>query len=135
MGLDRNVSMVRNYILSIVVSGALLTSGCAALVVGAAAGAGSVAYLKGELKSVEKGTVERGYQATLNVLDRMGMFVTKKTRDKQKGMVVARRADDTKITIHLKRIGEEVIEIRVRVGILGNEESSRQILEEIQKRF
>lgn len=113
----------------------LMTSGCAALIVGAAAGAGSVAYFKGELKSVEKGTVDQAYQATLKAFDRLQMFVTKKQKDKTKAVVVARRADDTKVTVRVKRLGDEVTELRIRVGVLGDEGTSRQILEEIEKGF
>lgn len=114
---------------------ALLNSGCAALLIGAAAGAGSAAYLKGELKSVEKVSVEKAYTKSLRALDQLGMFVTKKSRDKGMALIAARRADDTKITIKIKRIGDEIAEIRIRVGLLGDEGTSRQILEEIEKGF
>ncbi|MBI1976255.1 MAG: DUF3568 family protein [Candidatus Omnitrophica bacterium] len=113
----------------------LISSGCAALIVGAAAGAGSVAYFKGELKSVEKGTVDQAYQATLRAVDQLQMFIIKKQKDKTKAMISARRADDTKVTVRVRRLGDEVTEIRIRVGVLGDEGTSRQILEEIKKGF
>lgn len=114
---------------------AVWTSGCAALLIGAAAGAGSVAYLRGELRSIEKASVDRTYSASLGALEKLEIFTTKKSKDKTTAQIIARRADDKKVTIRIKSLGDELVSLRIRVGMLGDEGTSRQILTEIKARL
>ena len=135
MGRSGGILQMKYPLAILMIMGSLLISGCAVAVIGAAAaaGAGSVAYFKGELKAVEKGSVDRTYSSTLSALDRLGMFITKKEKDRTTAAVRGRRADDAKIAVFIKRLGDDVVQIRIRAGFLGDEGTSRQILEEIQK--
>ncbi len=47
----------------------------------------------------------------------------------------ARGAGDKKIRVKVKKQSDTVTEIRIRVGMFGDESMSRQILDRIKKRF
>jgi hypothetical protein len=111
----------------------LSNSGCVAFLIGGGAGAGTVAYLKGELKSVVESSLEKTLQATQTALEDLEFPVTSKQKDAFSAELVARRGNDKKIEIDLKKISEKMTEIRIRVGVFGDESLSQLILERINK--
>ncbi|MBI4660270.1 MAG: DUF3568 family protein [Verrucomicrobia bacterium] len=117
--------------------GLVLLSGCAAALLtgGAAAGAGAVAYVRGELKSTEAAALEKVWTATLAAMSDLEFSVTKKEKDALSARAVARGANDKKIQVDLKRLSDRDTEVRIRVGILGDESISRQVLDKIKKRL
>lgn len=117
------------------VAGTVLAAGCAALFIGAAIGAGSIAYVSGELRAADQVQMDRAWNASLRVMEELEFKVTKSQKDALAGLIVARRADDTRITVHLKRQTDQVTEFRIRVGTFGDEALSRLIYEKIKKRF
>jgi hypothetical protein len=113
----------------------LLSCGCAALVVGGAAGAGAVAYVRGELKSLEDVTVAQAWVAAKQAMSDLEFSVTSEEKDAFNGQLIARGASDKKITVNLARKSDVVTEVRIRVGTFGDEAMSRKILETIKKHF
>ena len=118
-------------------AGALSLCGCALFLIGAgaAAGAGTVAYLSGELRATEEVGLDRGYQAAVSAMRDLQFHVTKSQKDALDGEIVARRADDTRIIVRLKKQTDQITEFRIRVGVFGDEALSRLIFEKIKKRF
>jgi hypothetical protein len=112
----------------------LVYQGCALLLIGggAAAGAGTVAYVKGELRSTQKIAFERAWDATIEAMEALEFAITKKEKDALSGLIVARGADDQKIVIHLEKQSEDLTEIRIRVGSFGDEVRSQRILDKIK---
>lgn len=125
--------------LNSVVLGALLafSSGCAALLLtgGAAAGAGAIAYVRGELKSTETATLDKTWTATLAAMSDLELSVSTKQKDALSAKLAARGAGDKKIQVDLKRLTDKETEIRIRVGTFGDEVISRQVLDKIKKRL
>jgi len=115
----------------------LMQTGCvvAAVGVGAAAGAGTIAYIKGELKAVEDANIDRVWRATEGAVDELNFIVTNKVKDAVSAKLDALTADNKSIHITLKRKTDSLTEIIIRIGTFGNEELSRLILEKIQKRL
>ena len=115
----------------------LLQSGCAAVLLtgGAAAGAGAVAYVRGELKSTEPAALDKAWAATLTAMSDLEFAVTTKEKDALSGRVIARGAGDKKIQVDLKSLGDRQTEIRIRVGLFGDETISRQVLGKIKNRL
>jgi hypothetical protein len=111
-----------------------INHGCALLLIGggAAAGAGTVAYIKGELRTTQEISFERAWNATIGALKELGFAITQDEKDTLSGMIVARGADDQKIIIHLKKESEKLTEIRIRVGAFGDEARSQLILDNIK---
>ena len=115
--------------------GLTLSGGCALLLVGAVIGAGTLAYVQGELRSSDEMTYDRAWKATLATMDELQFKVTKSQKDAVAGEITARKADDTKIVIKLKRQTDHVTELRIRVGALGDEGLSRLILTKIKQHY
>ncbi len=115
----------------------LMQIGCvvAAVTGGVAAGAGTVAYLKGELKSLEDASIDRVWRATEGAVNELNFIVTNKVKDAVSAKLDALTADNKSIHITLKRKTDSLTEISIRIGTFGNEELSRLILEKIQKRL
>ena len=113
----------------------LLLTGCAALLVGAAAGAGGVAYVQGELKVTESVSLAVAQRAAEKALTDLKLGIQKRQADGLSGVLEARTSGDQKVTVKTKRIADKSTEIGIRVGVLGDEAKSRQILNRIQASY
>jgi hypothetical protein len=103
--------------------------------VGGAAGAGTVAYLKGELKTNEDVPINTLFDATIAAMKEMGLTVKKFEKAASSAQFIALTADDKTITIKLKKRNDYLTEITIRVGTFGDESLSKKILEEIRKHY
>ena len=110
-----------------------LLSGCAAVIIGGAAGAGTYAYVKGELKATENASLDRVWNASLSALSELEFTVTTRQKDALQGRLVARTASDKRVEIDLKKLSENQTEIRVRVGTFGDEDLSKLIIQKIER--
>lgn len=117
----------------------LVNSGCPAIFLGAAAGgamgAGTVAYIGGELRSTEEVTLNRGWKAAQMAMRDLEFKITDKGKDVFDAELRAAGASGKKIKVVLKKISDTRTEIKIRVGTFGDESMSQQILETIKKRF
>lgn len=129
----RRVKMRMNRVLLTILLGcmAVSTGGCLLVAVGAGA-AGTVAYISGDLDAVESRSLADVYEATLKALKQLELSTTKETKDALSAVVVARDAQDKKITIKLRAPSEESTKISVRVGVFGDETKSRLIYQKIR---
>lgn len=112
-------------------SGVLL-SGCV-VAAAAAAAAGAVAYIKGELNATFDEDVTTVAQATERAVTDMRFFIISNKTDAVSGEFILRNAKDERITIHLTKTGDNLTKVQIRVGLLGNEELSRSILDAIKQ--
>jgi hypothetical protein len=109
-----------------------LVGGCMVVAVGAGA-AGTVAYVRGDLEAVESKKLDAVYEATLKAVDRLELNVTKETKDSLSAVIVARDAQDKKITIKLSATTEDTTKLSIRVGLFGSETKSRLIYQKIHE--
>jgi hypothetical protein len=116
----------------LLVGAAVSLSGCVVAAVGAGV-VGTVAYATGDLEAVEAKKLDVVYDATLAAMRDLDLYVTKQTKDSLSAVIVARDAQDKKITIKLNAATSEVTELSIRVGAFGNEEKSRLIYKEIRR--
>ncbi len=122
-------------IAGVVLVGASLMSGCAAVVAGAAAGVGTYAYVTGELKSTLDAPMAATAKATRGGLEDLQFFAVEEKHDAMVGEAKAKMADDTRVTVSLKRVTDSTTEVRIRVGVMGSEKKSLEILDAIKKRL
>ena len=108
-----------------------LVGGCWVVAVGA--GAGTVAYVRGDLEAVELRDIGTVYEATLKAVDELELNVTKRTKDVLSAVIVARDAQDKKITIKLSSTTEKTTKLSIRIGLFGNETKSRLIYQKIRE--
>lgn len=117
----------------------LVNNGCPAVFVGAAAGGaaavGAVRYVGGELRSTEEISLSRAWKATQLAMGDLEFHIEEKGKDAFDAELNASGASGKKIKVALKKISDKRTEVRIRIGIFGDESLSRQILEKIKKRF
>ncbi len=120
--------------LAALMAGVLFT-GCAFLAVGAAAGAagaGAVAYVNGELKVTESMSLDTAYKASEMAFANLKMDVVKSEKDGQVAKIEALATADKKVTVHLRKLADKSTEVRIRVGVFGDETIARQIHAKMQ---
>ncbi len=113
----------------------LILQGCVAAVIGAGAGAGTIAYIKGELQTTYAASLNRTWEATLAALNDLEIKVHSTQKDATEGVIEASKADGTKVKLNLKPASPDTTIVKIRVGILGDEEVSRIISHQISKRL
>jgi len=105
---------------------ALSTCGCWVAVVGAGA-AGTVAYMKGDLETTEPADIDTVYAAAKKTLDDLEVTLVEDSKDALTAEIVARDAENRKITIKLNSVTEQATKLSIRVGAFGDETASRRI--------
>jgi hypothetical protein len=138
VGKQRKAFMKTKVLLAVLMAAALpFGSGCALFLVGgaAAAGAGTVAYVNGELEETEGVAYDTAYDATLAAMNDMQYAVVDKSKAGVEAKILARTSGDKKIQITLNKQSASVTEIHIRVGTFGDESLSRQILDKIKSHF
>jgi len=112
-------------------------NGCPApfFLMGGAAGAGTVAYVGGELKTVEEVSLNRAWNATQKAMNNLEFTTTSKEKDAFNSQLIAKGATNKTIKIKLNKQSDTLTEIKIRVGTFGDESLSLQILESIKKQF
>ncbi len=111
--------------------------GCALLVFGggAVAGAGMVAYAKGELPTAEDVDLDRAWEAALGAMDDLDFTITSRYLTATSAKLVARGAGSRRVTVAVERRVGGLTDIHVRVGFFGDEALSRLILDKMRERM
>jgi ABC-type sugar transport system substrate-binding protein len=112
----------------------LLTAGCAAVAVGAAAG-GTVAYVRGDLEVTYDHSLERVFDAARAAMDDLGFATVSDRGDRTGGEIVARTARDRRVQIVLEPVADQVTKVRIRIGTFGDQDLSMRINEAIRERL
>lgn len=109
---------------------------CGCLLVAAAAGTGAtVAYVRGDLETVVEGTPERIIAASRGAAMDMNLSVISSGASALDGEMIARTADDTKVTVNTKVQSDKMSTISIRVGLWGDRAVSQQVLDRIRARL
>jgi len=126
--------MVKRHVKSVALLGCLLIalSGCSRQLLlfggaAAAAGAGTYAYVKGDLKRNYEAPIDKAWTATLKAVEELKLKIESKQHDAFTGIVKGKMADDTGFAINLKRLAETSTEIGVRIGTFGDKQKSEAI--------
>ena len=120
------------FLMVLLISGAAMIQGCVAVVAGAGA-AGTVAYIRGDLETVELADIEAVYKAVVKAMDKLELSVIRKSKDVMSAKVIARDAQDKKISVKLAATAEGTTKMSIRVGTFGSETKSRLIYDQIKK--
>jgi hypothetical protein len=105
-------------------------TGC--VVIAAGAGAGAVAYVRGEMQT----SVERDLDAVFKASQRaLGKLEFAKVNDHKSGVdaqLLARTALDKRVEIKLTKVTDTLTKVQIRVGLVGDQDLSLTILEKIK---
>ena len=111
---------------------ALWLTGCAAAVVGGAAG-GAVLFNKGELTSVEQAPVDRVYRASLDAVNKLNLDTVEKSSDTLKAKILAKEKNGDNVNINIEQKPNNLTELKIKIGTTGNEDRARTVLAQIQQ--
>ena len=89
--------------------------GCKTTVVGPE-GQTSAVYSFGTLSAEEPNGLDSVYQATINALTELELSISQKLKDELTAKVIARDAQDTKITVDLVSITKDSTKMKIRAG-------------------
>jgi hypothetical protein len=112
----------------------LLGSGCFLVAVGAAGavGAGTVAYIRGELDSALSNDLRTVDTATQRAVGQLQFAFVSDRADAFTSEIIARTANDVKVEINLTKEADNLTKVQIRVGTFGDEPMSRAILDRIK---
>lgn len=106
-----------------------------ALLAGGAAGAATATYFSGELRSIQEQPLTQVYRASEDTVSAMNYTIKEKELEDFSAYLKTAESPTERVTITMKELGEATTELRIRVGILGDELQSKRILEDIESRL
>jgi hypothetical protein len=110
-----------------------LLPGCAAVIVGGAAAAGTVAYVRGELQANVDGSIPKTAQAVNRAFTQLKFSKISEVGDALTLKIKGRTGQDEAVTVVLEKITDLSTRVRIRVGTFGDQTRSSAILEEIKR--
>jgi hypothetical protein len=97
----------------------------------AAVGAGAYYYVKGDLKRNYEAPMDKTWDATVKALAALQINVESKQNDALTGVIKGKLADGKSYTVNVKRLGENLTEVGIRVGTFGDRERAEAIHDKI----
>lgn len=130
--LMRNFHSLSPRALAVVLALALipLFSGCVVVAAGAA-GAGAVAYARGQLTSDLTHGLDDVYAASQRAIAQLEFARIEERKSSIDARLLARTASDKKIAINLERVGNHLTKVKIRVDTFGDQSLSLLVLEKI----
>ena len=113
----------------------LTLSGCAVVLLGAGAGAAGATYVMGKLEDEIDAPVPKVQRATVAALKSLDLPVNMERGDKLAAELESETADQKKIWVSINSLTSSRSKLTIRVGLLGDEVRSRQILQAIRTRL
>ena len=129
--------MLKRLYLIIALTYLVISTGCIALVVGAGAGAGTFAYVDGQLSRTYQADYQTTYRACKGILADLKQPVLEEKTDGIQTTIRSQRSDETPMTITIRIIDPEWTEVTVRTGYIGvwKKEISKQFHEFLAERL
>jgi hypothetical protein len=106
-------------------------TGCVAVVAGAA-GAGTVAWVRGELEATLDANYEKAAPAANLAIQQLQFAKISEKKDALTAILIARTAEDKKVEIKVSKIGDQSARVQIRVGFFGDEALSLTIFDKIK---
>ena len=97
----------------------------------AAVGTSAYFYVKGDLKRNYEAPMDKTWNATVSALEALQLNVESKQNDALAGVINGKMADGKSFTVNLKRLGENLTEVGVRIGTFGDRERAEAIHDKI----
>lgn len=109
--------------------------GCVAAAIGAAAGAGTVVYLKGTLEETMSYPTPVVYDAVRAALRDLKVPVIEDKHDSLTAELKGKFADNTNLWIWIDSASSTASTLKIRVGTFGEENRSRQVLDKVHQQL
>jgi hypothetical protein len=109
------------------------SAGCGALLLIGGAGTSAIAFATGELRSTEKVPLAELDRACSVAIETLGYDKVERVQQPGKIRWQALTASGDPVDIHLTAEGKDETELRIRIGVFGDEARSRLVREQIQQ--
>ena len=113
----------------------VLNSGCFAVIIGAAAGAGGVAYIRGILVQNVDQDINRVHDAVIDSAKKLGLLISSDVLNVHSAIIKGSYSDGKTFVVNLDALTEHATKIAIRIGVFGDEARSRTILNTIMERL
>ena len=110
-----------------------LMSGCTVVGAGVVAAIGGTHYIAGEIKASYETSIYHLYEATLYTFEIKNMEIVSVKNTKLDADIVAKLADDREVKVHIYYNKEGYSTLGLRIGFIGDEDRSRELLREIER--
>lgn len=110
-----------------------LWAGCGALLLVGGAGTSAIAFATGELRATEEAPLVDVHEACRVAVETLGYNEISAVREAHKIRWRATTPGGDPVDIRLKARGPERTEVRIRIGVFGDEARSRLVLEQIRQ--
>ncbi|MFH1503983.1 MAG: DUF3568 family protein [Candidatus Omnitrophota bacterium] len=107
--------------------------GCFVFLAGAAGGAGTAAWLSNKLTQEVNASFDKSVEATKSALKSLRLKIEKETKKDNVAQIMSNYTDGKTIWIDIHNLTLKTSRIEVRVGIAGDEEAARKIMDKILK--
>jgi len=114
---------------------ASLTTGCVAILAGAAGAAGGIVYVKGQLESHEPEPFDTVVAAIRKTVRNEQFGDTSATIKDDAFSIRGTDSDGTHVWLSARRNGPSSTRLRVRYGVMGNEDGAQRLLAAIRARY
>ncbi len=104
--------------------------GCALLVAGAVGGVGTAVWLSDKLVQDVDAPFEKSIQATKRAFAKLKMTITKETKEDDVAQLISEYYGK-KVWVDVHKVSSKASRIEVRVGLTGDEQAAREILDKI----
>ena len=111
----------------------LLNTGCLFLAAGAA-GAGTVAYTKGDLETSSEKPMAELYKVVEETCAEMDFEIYKQEQKEFSGLIVC-NSDFGKVAFTMKSKSPKETKLQIRVGTFGDKEASQLILDKLKPKI
>lgn len=130
---NRFLASTRNAVLTALLGLIACSTGCGALLLVGGAGTSAIAFATGELRSREETPLAEVDAAVATAVDVLGYDEVETERDADRIRWRARTAAGDRVDIRLLARGRDSTELRIRIGVFGDEAKSRLVLEHIHQ--
>ena len=127
--------MRRRAFLSLLATAPLLTAGCPAVLfgTGAVVGAGALVWQSGWLRGNISEPIERVHRAAKSAVRDLKVVIERDEVTSQTGTVDGTMPDGRRVVVETKALAPKETQIRIRVGLWGDQDVSLRIYEQMKK--
>lgn len=109
-----------------------LMSGCTVIGAGVVAGIGGTHYVSGEIKGSYDTSIYHLYEATLYTFKKKKIKIISVENTKIDADIISELEDGTEVKVHIYYNKEGYATLGIRIGLIGDEHKSRELLREIE---
>lgn len=128
--------MVKNvFFAAFMICASFCSSGCVALLAGAAGGVGTGVWLSGKLTQEVNGSFDSSVNAAKAGLNDLSLPISKQTIEEKSAQYIASYTDGRMVWVDVHRVSDTVSRVEVRVGAAGDKVAARKIMQSIVARI